>query len=131
MLNRWIEGGLLDTLGELGIGCIAFSPLAQGMLTGKYLNGVPADTRAAKGGSLNDRFMTPQNLERVRALNAIAERRGQSLAQMALAWVLRDPAVTSALIGASRPQQIAENVAALKHPTFSAEELKAIDAILA
>jgi L-glyceraldehyde 3-phosphate reductase len=117
-------------LGELGIGCIAFSPLAQGMLTSKYLNGVPADARATKGGSLSERQMTAANLERVRALNAIAERRGQSLAQMALAWVLRDERMTSALIGASKIEQIEQNVAAIQNLQFSGEELSRIDEIL-
>jgi L-glyceraldehyde 3-phosphate reductase len=127
MLNRWVEGGLLDTLGELGIGCIAFSPLAQGMLTGKYLNGVPADARAAKGGSLSERFMTAENLERVRALNAIAERRGQGLAQMALAWVLRDARVTTALIGARTVAQLDDSLDALNNLGFTADELAEID----
>ena len=127
MFNRWIEDGLLDTLGELGIGCIAFSPLAQGMLTGKYLNGVPADARAAKGGSLSERFMTAENLERVRALNAIAARRGQSLAQMALAWVLRDARVTTALIGARTVAQLDDSLDALNNLAFTADELAEID----
>ncbi len=127
LLNRWVEGGLLDTLGELGIGCIAFSPLAQGMLTGKYLNGVPADARATKGGSLSNRLLTPANLERVRALATIAERRGQSLTQMALAWVLRDPRVTTALIGARTPAQLDDSLGALKNLAFSPEELAEID----
>ena len=127
MLNRWIEGGLLDTLGELGIGCIAFSPLAQGMLTSKYLNGVPADARATKGGSLGERQMTAENLERVRALNAIAERRSQGLAQMALAWVLRDARVTTALIGARNVAQLDDSLDALANLAFSADELAEID----
>ncbi|CAN7535863.1 L-glyceraldehyde 3-phosphate reductase [Trinickia sp. LjRoot230] len=129
MLNRWIERGLLDTLGELGTGCIAFTPLAQGLLTSKYLNGVPADARVNKpgGGSLQQSHLSEQNIEHVRKLDAIAKRRGQSLAQMALAWVLRDPRVTSALIGASRPEQVRENVAALGNLSFSAEELAEID----
>src|SRR6201997_4286322 len=106
MINRWIEvDGLLDTLEEEGIGAIVFSPLAQGMLTDKYLNGVPRDSRAAAAGSFNPKFLTQENVDRVRHLDAIAKRRGQSLAQMALAWVLRDKRVTSALIGASRPEQ--------------------------
>ena len=103
MLNRWIEEDLLDVLGEEGVGCIAFSPLAQGMLTDKYLDGIPEGSRAAQGKSLHARTCsTEENLEHVRALNEIAQRRGQSLAQMALAWTLRDPRVTSALIGASQ-----------------------------
>jgi L-glyceraldehyde 3-phosphate reductase len=127
MLNRWVEGGLLDTLGDLGVGCIAFSPLAQGMLTRKYLDGVPADSRAARAGSLKPGHMAPENLERVRALNAIAEARGQSLAQMAIAWVLRDPRVTSALIGARTVEQLEDSLAALKRLDFAAEELAQID----
>ncbi|PTB21485.1 L-glyceraldehyde 3-phosphate reductase [Trinickia symbiotica] len=129
MLNRWIEGGLLDALDETGTGCIAFTPLAQGLLTSKYLNGVPADARINKpgGGSLQQSHLSAENIERVRKLNAIAERRGQSLAQMALAWVLRDARVTSALIGASRAEQVRENVAALARLDFSADELAEID----
>ena len=127
MLNRWIEGGLLDTLQDLGVGCIAFSPLAQGMLTRKYLDGVPADSRAARGGSLKPGHMAPENLERVRALSAIAEARGQSLAQMAIAWVLRDPRVTSALIGARTVEQLEDSLAALRRLDFSADELAEID----
>ncbi len=129
MLNRWIEGGLLDALTETGTGCIAFTPLAQGLLTSKYLNGVPADARVNKpgGGSLQQSHLSAENIERVRKLNALAERRGQSLAQMALAWVLRDARVTSALIGASRAEQVRENVAALSRLEFSAEELAEID----
>ena len=129
MLNRWIERDLLDTLGEEGIGCIAFTPLAQGVLTDKYLKGIPQDSRINRpgGGSLRPDHLSEQNLAKVRALNELASGRGQSLAQMALAWVLRDPRVTSALIGASRPEQIKENVAALSRLDFSAEELAAID----
>jgi L-glyceraldehyde 3-phosphate reductase len=129
MLNRWIEGGLLDALDETGTGCIAFTPLAQGLLTSKYLNGVPADARVNKpgGGSLQQSHLSADNIERVRKLNALAERRGQSLAQMALAWVLRDTRVTSALIGASRAEQVRENVAALARLDFSADELAEID----
>jgi L-glyceraldehyde 3-phosphate reductase len=129
MLNRWIEEELLDTLEETGSGAIAFTPLAQGVLTGKYLNGVPQDARVNKagGGSLKQEHLSEQNIERVRKLNDIAQRRGQSLAQMALAWTLRDPRVTSALIGASKPEQVRENVAALKNLSFTAEELAEID----
>jgi L-glyceraldehyde 3-phosphate reductase len=127
MLNRWIEEDLLDTLDDLGIGCIAFSPLAQGMLSSKYLNGVPADARAAKGGSLGQGLLSDANLARIRALNAIAERRGQTLAQMAIAWVLRDPRVTSALIGARNVQQLDDSLDAVKNLGFSAEELAEID----
>ncbi|KVH61198.1 L-glyceraldehyde 3-phosphate reductase [Burkholderia sp. MSMB1072] len=129
MLNRWIERDLLGTLDEVGAGSIAFTPLAQGLLTSKYLNGVPADARVNKpgGGSLKQEHLSADNLEHVRKLNTIAERRGQSLAQMALAWVLRNGRVTSALIGASRAEQVRENVGALKNLEFSAEELAEID----
>ncbi|KVE02838.1 L-glyceraldehyde 3-phosphate reductase [Burkholderia anthina] len=129
LLNRWIERDLLGTLDDVGAGSIAFTPLAQGLLTSKYLNGVPADARVNKpgGGSLKQEHLSADNLEHVRKLNAIAERRGQSLAQMALAWVLRDGRVTSALIGASRAEQVRENVGALKNLAFSAEELAEID----
>jgi L-glyceraldehyde 3-phosphate reductase len=127
MLNRWIEEGLLDTLGELGVGCIAFSPLAQGLLTSKYLGGVPQDARAAKGGSFGEKLLSEDNLARVRALDAIARRRGQSLAQMAIAWVLRDARVTSALIGARNVAQLDDSLDALKNLSFSPDELKEID----
>src|SRR5580693_1322133 len=127
MLNRWIEGGLLDMLGREGVGCIAFSPLAQGVLTGKYLNGVPAGSRASQDGSLSSGQLTPATLAHVRALNEIARSRGQTLAQMALSWVLRDPRVTSALIGASSVAQLEENLAAAGHSHFTDDELAAID----
>lgn len=128
MLNRWIEDSLLDTLEDLGTGCIAFSPLAQGMLTRKYLNGVPEDARASKGGSsLDTRLLSDENIARIRALNAIAEKRGQTLAQMAIAWVLRDPRVTSALVGARTVQQLDDSLDAVKNLDFSAEELAEID----
>jgi L-glyceraldehyde 3-phosphate reductase len=128
MLNRWIETeGLLDTLAEVGAGCIAFSPLAQGMLTDKYLGGVPEGSRASQGKSLDQGMITEQYLTHVRALNDMAQQRGQSLAQLALAWALRDPRVTSVLIGASSVRQLEQNVAALEHLEFSAEELTAID----
>lgn len=129
MLNRWIEQDLLGTLDEIGTGSIAFTPLAQGLLTSKYLNGVPDDARVNKpgGGSLKQDHLSAENLEHVRKLNGIAERRGQSLAQMALAWVLRNGRVTSALIGASRAEQVRENVGALKNLEFSADELAEID----
>jgi L-glyceraldehyde 3-phosphate reductase len=128
MLNRWVEKGLLDVLGEEGIGCIAFSPLAQGMLSDRYLAGVPAGTRAATQGTALDRkLLTEENLRHIRALNAIARMRGQSLPQMALAWVLRDPRVTSALVGASSPEQLTESVAALSNLRFTTEELARID----
>lgn len=129
MMNRWIEEELLGALEDNGVGCIAFSALAQGLLTNKYLNGVPADARINRpgGGSFKLDHLSPQNLAHVRALNEMAVARGQSLAQMAVAWVLRDKRVTSALIGASRPEQIVELVGALKQPDFSAAELAAID----
>lgn len=133
MLNRWIEeDGLKDYLCEIGVGCIAFSPLAQGILTGKYLNGIPADSRIGSGKSpyLHKQDITEEKLEKVRALNEIAKERGQSLTQMALAWILRDGKVTSVLIGASRPEQILENVKALEKIEFSGEELQAIEEIL-
>jgi L-glyceraldehyde 3-phosphate reductase len=127
MLNRWVEDALLDTLGELGTGCIAFSPLAQGMLSSKYLNGVPADARAAKGGSLGHGLLSDANIARIRALNDIAATRGQTLAQMAIAWVLRDPRVTSALIGARTVEQLDNSLDAVKNLDFSAEERAEID----
>ncbi len=132
MFDRWIEKGLTAAAGELGIGIIAFCPLAQGLLTPKYLSGIPADSRAASAtGFLRPDDVTPQRVEKARKLAAIAQARGQSLPQMALAWVLRDPRVTSALIGASRSEQIRENVGALANLAFSDEELAAIDGILA
>jgi L-glyceraldehyde 3-phosphate reductase len=128
MLNRWIEGGLLDVLGREGVGCIAFSPLAQGVLTGKYLGGVPDGSRASvAGGSLSASQISEPVLAHVRALNQIAQARGQSLAQLALSWVLRDPRVTSALIGASSIAQLEENLAAAGHTGFTDDELAAID----
>jgi L-glyceraldehyde 3-phosphate reductase len=127
MLNRWIEGGLLDVLEAEGAGCIAFSPLAQGLLTTKYLNGVPAGSRASRNGSLSQGQLTDATLAHVRALNSIAAARGQSLAQMAISWTLRDPRVTSALVGASSVSQLEENLAAAGKTTFSAEEIAAID----
>ncbi len=127
MLNRWVEGGLLDTLETVGAGCIAFSPLAQGMLTDRYLDGIPADSRMAENSSLSSELLTEQNLTHIRELNEIAQRRGQSLAQLALAWVARDPRVTSVLIGASSVKQLEQNIAALEHQDFSDEELAEID----
>jgi L-glyceraldehyde 3-phosphate reductase len=128
MINRWVEDdGLLDTLEGLGIGSIVFSPLAQGMLSDKYLNGIPDDSRAAQGKSLRKSFINENTIANIMALNGIAERRGQTLAQMALAWVLRGGHVTSALIGASRPEQIEDSVGALKNLDFSEGELKEID----
>jgi L-glyceraldehyde 3-phosphate reductase len=128
MLNRWIEDGLLAALDELGVGCIAFSPLAQGLLTSKYLKGVPADSRAeAENSSLLKDFLSERNIKCVRALNEIAKSRGQSLAQMAIAWVLRDKRVTSALIGARNVAQLDDSLDALKKLKFTATELKQID----
>ena len=127
MLNRWIEESLLDALEDEGVCCIAFSPLAQGMLTDKYLNGIPEGSRASQGKSLSPDLLTEESLRHVRALNEIAQSRGQSLAQLALLWVLRHPVVTSALIGASRVQQLEENVAALSNLEFSDDELREID----
>jgi len=128
MLNRWIETeGLLDTLEDVGAGCIAFSPLAQGMLTSKYLDGVPEGSRASQGKSLSTDLLTEEALGHVRALNGIAEERGQSLAQMALAWALRDPRVTSVLVGASSVGQLEQNVGALERLDFTDDELAAID----
>ena len=129
MLNRWIEEDLLDALDDTGMGCIAFSALAQGLLTDKYLDGIPADARINRpgGGSLQASHLSTQNLTHVRALNEIATARGQTLAQMATACVLRDARVTSALIGASRPEQIVDLCGAMKRLDFSADELAAID----
>jgi L-glyceraldehyde 3-phosphate reductase len=128
MLNRWIETeGLLDTLEDAGAGCIAFSPLAQGMLTDKYLNGVPEGSRASQDKSLSTELLTDEALGHVRALNDIAGRRGQTLAQMALAWALRDPRVTTVLVGASSARQLEQNVGALGNLTFTDDELAAID----
>ena len=127
MLNRWIEDGLLEVLGAQGVGCIAFSPLAQGVLTDRYLNGIPEGSRASRDGSLSPRMLSEENLARVRALNALAQRRGQSLAQMAIAWALRDARVTSVVIGASSVAQLEENLGALDNLGFSKEELAEID----
>ncbi len=127
MINRWIEGGLLDTLGELGVGCIAFSPLGQGVLTAKYLNGIPAGSRASRNESLSQDQLSERTLAHVRALNEIASSRGQTLAQMAISWVLRDKRMTSALIGASSVAQLEENLAAASKASFTAEEIEAID----
>ncbi|HZR91294.1 MAG TPA: L-glyceraldehyde 3-phosphate reductase [Gaiellaceae bacterium] len=127
LLNRWIEGGLLDVLGEEGVGCICFSPLAQGVLTSRYLEGIPEGSRASRPGSLPPDLLGEQTMAKVRALHAIAERRGQTLAQMAIAWTLRDARVTSALVGASSVAQLEENLAALERGGFSDEELAEID----
>jgi L-glyceraldehyde 3-phosphate reductase len=128
IINRWVEkDGLKDTLKELGIGSIAFTPLAQGMLTDKYLNGIPESSRAAQGKSLKPTFVSPRAIESIRALNDIATNRGQSLAQMAIAWVLRDHGITTALIGASKPEQVVQCAQAVDNLEFSVEELSAID----
>ncbi len=127
LLNRWIEGGLLDALQEERVGCIVFSPLGQGLLTDRYLQGVPEGSRASRPGSLSSDMLSEDVLARVRALNDVARRRGQSLAQMALAWALRDPRITSAVIGASRVDQLEQNVAALDHLDFTEDELAEID----
>ena len=127
MLNRWIEEDLLDTLEEVGAGCIAFSPLAQGMLTDRYLGGVPAESRAAQGKSLDPGLLNDAALRHVRALNEAAQARGQSLAQLALTWALRDPRMTSLLIGASSVEQLETNLAALQGPPLTDDELSTID----
>jgi L-glyceraldehyde 3-phosphate reductase len=125
--NRWIEGGLLDTLEEVGAGCIAFSPLAQGMLTSKYLDGVPSDSRMARGTSLSSELLTDQNLTHIRALSSMAGQRGQTLAQLALAWALRDERMTSLVVGASSVEQLENNIAALDKLEFADDELAEID----
>src|SRR6204780_2981644 len=128
LLNRWVEHGLLDVLEQEGLGCIAFSPLAQGLLTTKYLNGIPDTSRAVRDESFRKSMLSEHNLANVRALNGIAKERGQSLAQMAIAWVLRNPAITSALVGASSWPQIEECLGALRNVSFRQEELTRIDA---
>jgi L-glyceraldehyde 3-phosphate reductase len=133
LLERWVEGGLLHVLDQNGVGCITFSSLAQGLLTNKYLNGIPADSRAASArgnGALEASTITEENLNKVRKLNELAMKRGQSLAQMSLAWVLKDPRITSVIIGASKPEQVIDSIHCLKSPHFSAEEIKQIDQIL-
>ena len=127
MLNRWIEEELLDVLADEGVGCIGFSPLAQGMLTDKYLNGIPEGSRATQGDSLSPDLITDETLEKIRALNELASGRGQTLAQMALAWTLRDPRMTSTLVGASSVRQLEANVGALDRLDFTADELAEID----
>ncbi|GAA4123945.1 L-glyceraldehyde 3-phosphate reductase [Knoellia locipacati] len=127
MLNRWVEEDLLDVLGETGVGCIAFSPLAQGMLTSKYLKGVPEGSRASQGKSLSPDLLTEESLTHVRALDTMAKKRGQTLAQMALAWLLRDDRVTSVLVGASSVEQLDDNLLAVKNLDFAADELARID----
>ena len=131
MLNRWIEGPLLDALDEVGAGCIVFSPLAQGVLTDRYLGGVPTGSRASRPGTLSPESLTVETVAKMGALNEIAKGRGQTLAQMALAWTLRDPRVTSAIAGASSVEQLEQNVGALANLDFSAEELSRIDRALA
>ena len=127
MLNRWIEGGLLDVLEDVGAGCIAFSPLAQGLLTDRYLDGVPPGSRMSEGSSLDESQLSEQNRDHIRALNELAQQRGQSLAQLALAWALRDQRVTSVLVGASSVHQLEQNVRALDRLDFTADELAEID----
>ncbi len=127
MLNRWVENGLLDTVGDLGIGCIAFSPLAQGMLSDKYLKGIPEGSRVTRSNSLSRKFLSDNNIERINGLNEIARHRGQTLAQMAIAWVLRDERVTSALVGARTVEQLEDSLGALRKLDFTDDELKAID----
>jgi L-glyceraldehyde 3-phosphate reductase len=127
MVNRWIEHGLLDTLDELGVGCIAFSPLAQGLLTNKYLGGIPQDARAVRGVHFPKEALSDDNLQHIRALNELARERGQTLAQMAIAWVLRDSRVTSALIGARSIEQLEDSLGALNKLDFTADELARID----
>ncbi|WP_396027551.1 L-glyceraldehyde 3-phosphate reductase [Actinoplanes sp. TBRC 11911] len=127
MFNRWSERGLLDVLEEEGAGCIAFSPLAQGLLTSKYLNGVPEGSRVTQGKSLEADMLSEENVDKARALNSIAERRGQTLSQMALAWVLRDPRMTSTVVGASSVQQLETNLGALRNMAFTEDELAEID----
>jgi L-glyceraldehyde 3-phosphate reductase len=130
MVNRWVEHGLLDVLAEVGAGCIAFTALAQGLLTGKYLDGVPQGSRAAgQGATLSSALLTDQRINALRELNRIATARGQSLAQMALSWVLRDQRMTSVVVGASSVQQLEDNVAAIGHTDFSPDELAAVDAV--
>ncbi|QEM05112.1 L-glyceraldehyde 3-phosphate reductase [Mucilaginibacter rubeus] len=132
MFERWVEGGLLNVLGNEGVGCIPFSPLAQGLLTDKYLHGIPEDSRAARPtGFLQKSHITDERLRQIRELNSLAVQRGQSLAQMALAWILKDERVTSVLIGASRPEQLSDSLKALDNLQFSAEELARIEEILA
>lgn len=132
MFERWVEGGLLDLLEKEGVGCIPFSPLAQGLLTDKYLHGIPADSRVATSGIfLKEDHITPERIEKIKALNQIAQQRGQKLAHMALSWILKDKRVTTVLIGASKPEQITDSLQALKNTSFSYGELTAIDKILA
>ncbi|WP_045689491.1 L-glyceraldehyde 3-phosphate reductase [Hymenobacter sp. AT01-02] len=131
MFERWVEGGLLDLLGEEGVGCIPFSPLAQGLLTNKYLHGIPEDSRVAKGvGFLTENQLTPERLTQVQQLNSLAQERGQSLAQMALSWILRDERITSVLIGASKPDQLSDSLRCLNNLHFGEDELSQIEQVL-
>ena len=133
MFDRWVENGLMDVLAENGVGCIPFSPLAQGLLTNKYLKGIPAGSRAAShrgNGAVDEDAITDEKINKVKLLNVIAEQRGQNLAQMALAWILKDPRVTSVLIGASKPEQVLDSIKCLENYQFSAEELARINSIL-
>lgn len=133
MFDRWVEDGLLDVLGENGVGCIPFSPLEQGLLTNKYLKGIPADSRASShrgNGAIEEDFVSEDKINKVRELNVLAEERGQNLAQMALAWIMKDPRITSVLIGASKPAQVLDSIGCLANYSFSDEELKRINAIL-
>ncbi|WP_421939371.1 L-glyceraldehyde 3-phosphate reductase [Pedobacter sp.] len=131
MFERWVEGGLLDVLEENGVGCIPFSPLAQGMLTDKYLHGIPADSRVATSGIfLKESNLTPDRLQKISRLNDVAKSRGQKLAHMALSWILKDSRITSVLIGASKPEQIIDSIQSLKNTQFSTDEIKLIDEIL-
>lgn len=129
MFERWVEGGLLDVLEEYGVGCIPFSPLAQGLLTDKYLKGIPQDARATRNLFLKEADITPEKIEKINKLNTIAVARNQTLAQMALAWILKDKRITTVLIGASKPEQVLNSIACLNNPTFSAEELASINNI--
>lgn len=131
MFERWVEDGLLDVLEDNGVGCIPFSPLAQGLLTNKYLNGIPKDSRIATGSiSINQDILTKETLAQISKLNEIAQARNQDLAQMALSWILKDERITSVLIGASKPEQILNSVKAIDHVNFSEEELLAIEGVL-
>jgi L-glyceraldehyde 3-phosphate reductase len=133
MFERWVEDGLLDLLGKEGVGCIPFSPLAQGLLTNKYLGGIPENSRAHSGrgnGAIEEGQITEDKVSKVQQLNVLAEQRGQSLAQMALAWILKDPRITSVLIGVSKPEQVTDSIQCLKNYNFSSEELERIETIL-
>jgi L-glyceraldehyde 3-phosphate reductase len=133
MFDRWIENGLLDVLEAEGVGCIPFSPLAQGLLTNKYLNGIPENSRAARhlgNGAMEEDQITDANIAKVKLLNELAQERGQSLAQMALAWVIKDPRITTVLIGVSKPEQVTDSIRCLENYSFSGEELDRIESIL-